>query len=255
MLARGHCLVAQVGVAGENAARLLVGVLRKVAQDENGLVLHVEPGVAVVAEILAVGDDEPVPGEDDREEDEPAVREDRDAGDETERRAGQRPAGDEGEPEHRRPEQLVEDLAVAVDVVPDEVRLQRRRERCDETDARREAAAADLVDDERGGRRHEQLRSADRPPVLACEPVDEPEKPAVQRLRVRRRLAGHVAERAGLQQDARERVRLLHVVEDSAALVQEHGEARQHACREHDCVGASARHAAARKPSGRPAST
>ena len=66
VLARGHRLVAQVRVAGENALGLLVGVLGEIAQHEDDLVLHVERRVAVVAEILAVGHDDAVAGEDDR---------------------------------------------------------------------------------------------------------------------------------------------------------------------------------------------
>ena len=45
--------------------RLLLGILGEVAQHEDDLVLHVERGVAVVAEVLALGDDDAVAGEDD----------------------------------------------------------------------------------------------------------------------------------------------------------------------------------------------
>ena len=65
-LARRHRLVAQVRVARENRPRLLIGVLGEIAQDEDDLVLDVEPGVAVVAEVLALGHDQAVAGEDDR---------------------------------------------------------------------------------------------------------------------------------------------------------------------------------------------
>ena len=64
-LPRRHRLVAQVGVARQDPLRLLVGVLGEVAQDEDDLVFHVERRVAVVAEVLAVGHDDAVAGEDD----------------------------------------------------------------------------------------------------------------------------------------------------------------------------------------------
>ena len=63
VLARGRRLVAEIGVARENPLRLRLGVLRKISQDEDDLVLDVQAGVAVVAEILTVGDDESVAGE------------------------------------------------------------------------------------------------------------------------------------------------------------------------------------------------
>ena len=64
VLPRGHRLVAQVGVARQDVARLLIRVLGEVAQHEHDLVLHVERGVAVVPEILALGHDDAVAGED-----------------------------------------------------------------------------------------------------------------------------------------------------------------------------------------------
>ena len=63
MLPGGHGLVAQIGVARENLPRLLIRVLRKVAEGEHDLVLDVERGVAVVAEVLALGHDDAVAGE------------------------------------------------------------------------------------------------------------------------------------------------------------------------------------------------
>ena len=66
MLAGGHRLVAQVGVARQDGSRLLVGLFREVAEDEHDLVFDVEVRVAVVAEILAVRHDDAVAGEDDR---------------------------------------------------------------------------------------------------------------------------------------------------------------------------------------------
>ena len=58
-----HRLVAQVGVARQDGPRLLIGVLGEVAQDDDDLVLHVERGVAVVAEVLRFRHHEPVAGE------------------------------------------------------------------------------------------------------------------------------------------------------------------------------------------------
>ena len=58
-------LVAKIGVPGENRLRLRLRILGEVAQHEDDLVLHVERGVAVVAETLAVRDDDAVAGEHD----------------------------------------------------------------------------------------------------------------------------------------------------------------------------------------------
>ncbi len=63
MLPRGHCLVAQIGIAREDAFRLLVGVLREVPQHDDDLVLHVKRGVAVVPEVLRLWHDDAVAGE------------------------------------------------------------------------------------------------------------------------------------------------------------------------------------------------
>ena len=46
--------------------RLLIGILREVPQHDDDLVLDVERGVAVVAEVLRLGHDDAVAGEDDR---------------------------------------------------------------------------------------------------------------------------------------------------------------------------------------------
>jgi len=70
-----------------------------------------------------------------------------------ERRAEPEPpaaGGQECQENDRCGQQLVEDLAVDVDVVPDDVRLQRRDQRRGEPGARRDEAAADLVDEQRG---------------------------------------------------------------------------------------------------------
>ena len=62
-LARRLGLVAKVGVARENGARLLVGVFREVTEHHDNLVLHLEAGVAVVAEVLRLGHHQPITGE------------------------------------------------------------------------------------------------------------------------------------------------------------------------------------------------
>jgi len=75
VLARGHRLVPQVGVARKNAARVLIRVLGEIPQDEHDLVLHVERRVAVVAEVLTLGHHDAVAGEDHRAGDLGVVRE------------------------------------------------------------------------------------------------------------------------------------------------------------------------------------
>jgi hypothetical protein len=62
----GERFVPEVGVPGENRARLQVGVFREIAQDHDDLVLHVQAGVAVVVQALPVGDGDPVTREDNR---------------------------------------------------------------------------------------------------------------------------------------------------------------------------------------------
>ncbi len=62
-LASGLRLVAQVGIARQDRSRLLVGVFGEVAKDDDDLVLDVEPGVAVVAEVLRLGHHQAVAGE------------------------------------------------------------------------------------------------------------------------------------------------------------------------------------------------
>ena len=58
-----------------------------------------------------------------------------------------RPGEDHRQQHDRDGEELVEDLAVLVDVVPDEVRVQRRDHRCDEAHPLRDEAPPDLVDE------------------------------------------------------------------------------------------------------------
>ena len=103
--------------------------------------------------------------------------------------------GEQRQPEHRRPDQLVEDLAVPVDVVPDEVGLEGRDHRGEQADPQREEAAADLEHAERGRDRDQDLHRPERPPVEAGDPEDRDQEEAVQRLGVGGRMAGDVAER------------------------------------------------------------
>ena len=60
----GHRLVTEIRVARENLPCLLIGVFGKVPEDQDDLVLDVQRGVAVVPEVLAVGHDDAVAGED-----------------------------------------------------------------------------------------------------------------------------------------------------------------------------------------------
>ncbi len=76
------------------------------------------------------------------------------------------------EPEQRRSEELVEDLAVAVDVVPDEVRLQRRDHRRDQADPRAKEPPAGLEDDDRRGDGDEDLHRL-RPTTSGSPPIQK----------------------------------------------------------------------------------
>ena len=62
-------------------------------------------------------------------------------------------------------EQLVEDLAVLVDVVPDEVRVERRDDGRDHAGLPRDEAPPDLVDEQRGRDGDADLEEPDRPPA------------------------------------------------------------------------------------------
>src|SRR5262249_50216190 len=65
VLPRGERLVAEVRIARQDTLGLLIRVLGEVAQDENDFVFDVEPGVAVVAEVLRFGHHDAVAREDD----------------------------------------------------------------------------------------------------------------------------------------------------------------------------------------------
>ena len=95
-------------------------------------------------------------------------------------------------------------------------------DRRDHAGAARQHARADRVDEQRGRRRDEDLREADRPPLAPEDPVDRDEEEAVERLRVRRRLARDEAERPVVDERRREVVALVRERrEDLVALVHE----------------------------------
>ena len=127
----------------------------------------------------------------------------------------------------RRREHLVEDLAVQMDVVPDEVRVERGQQGTAERDALRGDAPADRVDEPGRDDRHGDVRRSDGHP-RAIDPVDRDEEEAVERLRVGGRNARDEAVRAVLEEDEREVVALVRIGgEDVLALVQQRGESRQ----------------------------
>ena len=80
-------------------------------------------------------------------------------------------------------ERGVEDLAVDVDVVPEEVGVQRHREAGEEPGGRREPAATDPRHEQRRGERDQDLRDPDRLPAAAEDPVDRDQEERVERLR------------------------------------------------------------------------
>ena len=132
-----------------------------------------------------------------------------------------------------------------MDVVPDEIRVQRREQRGDDGDGHGEKAASDLEDEHRGDRRDGDLHETDGLPTPPEDPVDRDQKPAVERLRVRRRFAGDVAERPVMHERQREAAALLgERVDDLAALVEKDGEPRHDRRRNDDRVRTAAAHAA-----------
>ncbi len=152
----------------------------------------------------------------------------------------------------RRGEQRVQDLAVHVDVVPDEVRVQRGERRGDDADPLRGDPAADLVDEERRRDRDERLREPDHEPVPLEDPVERREEEGVERLRVRRGHARDEADRSARHERAREVVALLRVGEqDLAALDRDDDEPRQSADGRDERVGAGARHLSERRATRR----
>ena len=134
-----------------------------------------------------------------------------------------------------RQRQPVEHLAIQVDVVPDDVRVQRRDRRGDEADAGRAEPRPDREDDQRRRDRDGDLREPDREPRATERQVDRREEPAVERLCVRRRDAGKEAERPVIDERRRETVALVdELLEDRLALACEHQETRNGRDHDHD---------------------
>ena len=129
--------------------------------------------------------------------------------------------------DERRRDELVEHLAVQVHVVPHEIRIERCENGGDRACAPRHHPGADRVDEERGDRRHDDLRAADRPPGPTEDPVDRDEKEAIQRLRVGGRLTRNEAKCPVVDERLREVV----------ALVRERGEYPTAFVHEHDQAG------------------
>jgi hypothetical protein len=128
---------------------------------------------------------------------------------------------------------VVEDLAVHVHVVPDEVGVDGDEQGCDDAGGGREPAPADPPHDERGAAGDGDLRDPDDFPVPAEEPVQRQEEPAVERLRVRGGMPRDEAVRSLREVGPGEDVALLDVRdEDDAALVQQRREPRERS-REH----------------------
>ena len=173
-------------------------------------------------------DDPPrdVHGDRDGEEDEPRVAEDRDsrddAGQRREREGATLVRRERAERENGEHEP-VEHLPVQVDVVPDDVRMERRDQRGDEPDAGRAQPRPDLEDDERRRDGDDDLRDPDREPRAPEREVEAGEEPAVERLGVRRRDTGEEAERPVVDERRREAVALVdELLEDRLALAHEH---------------------------------
>ncbi len=120
----------------------------------------------------------------------------------------------------------IEHLAVQVDVVPDDVRVQRRDQRGDEPDPGRAQARADLEHDERGRHCDDDLCDPDGEPRAAEREVEGRQEPAVERLRVRGGDVREEPERPVVDERLREAVALVdELLEDRLALAHEHEEA------------------------------
>ena len=163
--------------------------------------------------------------EHERKQEQPRVSEDGEAEDAAER--GRPPEGatalgrNQCDEDDRGGEQLVEDLAVQVHVVPDEVRVERREQRSAERDALGGDSHSDRVDEPGGADRDDDLSSSDQLP-RAVDPEDRDEEESVERLGVRRRDAGDEAVGAAREERLREVVALVPVRgEDRVALVQQ----------------------------------
>ncbi len=180
------------------------------------------------------------------EKDEPRVAENRDPGDGSgDRRERERPAlvgGERAQHEHGQDEP-VQQLAIQMDVVPDDVGVKRGQERGDEPDSGRAQPRADLEDDERREHGDHDLCDPDGEPRPPEGQVDPSEKPPVERLRVRRRDAGQKPERPVVDQRRREAVALVdECLEDRLSLVREHQRARRRGHQHDDESGRRSSH-------------
>ena len=133
----------------------------------------------------------------------------------------------------RREQQLIEDLAVQVHVVPDEEGMERRDGRSDDAHLERDDAPPDLQDEHRRQRGEHDVRDPHDEPVPLEHLIQPGEEPGVQRLRVAGRPARNEAERAARDERAGEAVALLDKLgEDLAALGEEHRKPREDGRRE-----------------------
>ena len=179
-----------------------------------------------------------VDGDADREEQETCVPEDREPCDGA-GRCGERKrlpfVRDQRAEREERQRQPVEHLAIQVDVVPDDVRVQRRDRRGDEADAGRAEPRPDREDDQRRRDRDGDLREPDREPGATERQVDRREEPSVERLGVRRGDAGKEAERPVIDERRCETVALVdELLEDRLALACKHQETRNGRDHDHD---------------------
>ncbi len=155
---------------------------------------------------------EDVRAEHERDEQRPHVPEDHQPEHAAEQRAPAQAAAlrdDEREQHRGDREEVVQDLAVHVHVVPDEVRVQRRQQRRDEPDPPVDDAPADLVDEPRRRDRHRGVREPDHEPVAVEHPVERDQEEAVERLRVRRRDPRDEPVRPAVEERQREVVALV----------------------------------------------
>jgi hypothetical protein len=114
-----------------------------------------------------------------------------------------------------------------VDVVPHEVRVQRRDGRRHEARTARDESTPELVDEQRGRDGDDDLREPDDDPRPPEDPVERDEEEAVQRLRVGGGPARDEAVRAAREERAREVGALVDVGgRDRAPLVEQDREAR-----------------------------
>ena len=187
----------------------------------------------------------------DGEEDEPRVAEDRDPGDGScSSRERERPAlvgGERAEHQHSQDEP-VQQFTIQVDVVPDDVGVERGQKCGHEPDLGRAEPRADLEDDERCEHGDHDLGDPDGEPRPAERQVDPGEKPSVERLRVRGRDAGQETERPVVDERRGEAVALVdEFLEDRLPLARENQHARRRGHQHDDESGCRASHLGGRR--------